>query len=52
VIAVLVLTQKVLPAKAAIDMPLALAIAGLGVLIVIGGAGHVKQLFTTTKEKQ
>jgi predicted metal-binding membrane protein len=35
VIAVLVLAQKVLPAKAAIDVPLALAIAGLGVLIVI-----------------
>jgi predicted metal-binding membrane protein len=35
VIAVLVLAQKVLPAKAAIDVPLALAIAGLGILIVI-----------------
>ena len=35
VIAVLVLAQKLLPAKAAIDVPLALAIAGLGVLIVI-----------------
>jgi predicted metal-binding membrane protein len=35
VIAVLVLTQKLLPAKAAIDVPLALAIVGLGVLIVI-----------------
>jgi predicted metal-binding membrane protein len=35
VIAVLVLAQKVLPAKAAIDVPVALAIAGLGVLIVI-----------------
>jgi predicted metal-binding membrane protein len=35
VIAVLVLAQKVLPAKAAIDVPLALAIVGLGVLIVI-----------------
>jgi predicted metal-binding membrane protein len=35
VIAVLVLAQKLLPAKAAIDLPLALAIAGLGVLIVI-----------------
>ena len=35
VIAVLVLVQKLLPAKAAIDLPLALAIAGLGVLIVI-----------------
>jgi predicted metal-binding membrane protein len=35
VIAVLALGQKVLPAKAAVDMPLALAIVGLGVLIVI-----------------
>jgi predicted metal-binding membrane protein len=35
VIAVLVLAQKLLPAKAAIDLPLALAIVGLGVLIVI-----------------
>ena len=35
VIAVLVGAQKVLPAKAAIDMPLAVAIAGMGVLIVI-----------------
>ncbi len=35
VIAVLVLTQKVLLAKAAIDVPLALAIVGLGILIVI-----------------
>jgi len=33
-IAVLVLAQKLLPAKTAIDLPLALAIAGLGVLIV------------------
>jgi predicted metal-binding membrane protein len=35
VIAVLVLAQKLLPATAAIDVPLALAIVGLGVLIVI-----------------
>jgi predicted metal-binding membrane protein len=35
VIAVLVLAQKLLPAKAAIDVPLSLAIVGLGVLIVI-----------------
>jgi predicted metal-binding membrane protein len=35
VIAVVVLAQKVLPAKAAIDVPLALAIVGLGVLIVV-----------------
>ncbi len=38
VIAVLVLAQKLLPANAAIDMPLALAVAGLGVLIVIAPA--------------
>ena len=35
VIAVLVLVQKLVPAKAAIDVPLALAIVGLGVLVVI-----------------
>jgi hypothetical protein len=35
VIAVLVLAQKLLPAKAAIDVPPALAIVGLGILIVI-----------------
>jgi predicted metal-binding membrane protein len=35
VIAVLVLAQKLLPAKAAVDVPLALTIIGLGVLIVI-----------------
>jgi predicted metal-binding membrane protein len=35
VIAALVLAQKLLPAKTAIDLPLALAIAGLGVMIVI-----------------
>jgi predicted metal-binding membrane protein len=35
VIAVLVLGQKLLPARAAIDVPLALAIVGLGVLIVV-----------------
>jgi len=34
VIAVLALGQKLLPAKAAIDVPLALAIVGLGILIV------------------
>jgi predicted metal-binding membrane protein len=55
-IAVLVLTQKLLPTRAAIDLPVALAIVGLGILIlispssvpgltpsmayVIGGAGH------------
>jgi predicted metal-binding membrane protein len=35
VIAVLILVQKLLPAKAAIDVPLALAIVGVGILIVI-----------------
>jgi predicted metal-binding membrane protein len=35
VITVLVLAQKLLPAKAAVDRPLALAIVGLGVVIVI-----------------
>jgi predicted metal-binding membrane protein len=59
VIAGLVLAQKLLPAKAAIDVPLALAIVGLGILIIVapssipglmspmsdvGGAGHVNQL--------
>ena len=34
VIAVVVLAQKLLPARAAIDVPLALAIVGLGVWIV------------------
>jgi hypothetical protein len=35
VIAVVALAQKILPAKAAIDVPLGLAIVGLGILIVI-----------------
>jgi len=35
VVAVVVLGQKVLPARAAIDVPLALAIVGLGILILI-----------------
>jgi predicted metal-binding membrane protein len=35
VITVLVLAQKLLPANAAIDVPLALAIVGLGILIVV-----------------
>jgi predicted metal-binding membrane protein len=35
VIAVLIVAQKLVPAKAAIDVPLALAIVGLGILIVI-----------------
>jgi predicted metal-binding membrane protein len=37
-IAVLVLTQKLLPEKVAIDVPLALAIVGLGLLIIIAPA--------------
>jgi predicted metal-binding membrane protein len=35
VIAVLVLIQKLLPSKAAIDVPLALVIVGLGVLVIV-----------------
>jgi predicted metal-binding membrane protein len=35
IIAVLVVAQKLVPGKAALDVPLALAIAGLGVLIII-----------------
>jgi hypothetical protein len=35
VIAVLAVAQKLLPAKAAVDVPLALAITGLGILIVM-----------------
>jgi len=38
VIAVLVLVQKLLPAKAAIDVPLALAIVALGILILFAPA--------------
>jgi len=38
VIAVLVLVQKLLPTKAAIDVPLALAIVALGILILIAPA--------------
>ncbi len=60
VVAVLVLAQKLRPATAAVDVPLALAIVGLGILIVIapssvpgltppmadviGGAGHANLL--------
>jgi predicted metal-binding membrane protein len=60
VIAGVIVAQKLLPAKAAIDVPLALAIVGLGILIiiapssipglmppmsdVIGGMGHAKLL--------
>jgi predicted metal-binding membrane protein len=35
VITLVVLAQKLLPAKAAIDVPLALAIIGLGILIIL-----------------
>jgi len=38
VITVLVLAQKLLPARAAFDVPLALAIIGLGILIVLAPA--------------
>jgi predicted metal-binding membrane protein len=38
VVAVLILAQKLLPAKAAIDVPVALAMIGLGVVIVIAPA--------------
>jgi predicted metal-binding membrane protein len=38
VIAVVVLAQKLLPAKALIDVPLALAIVGLGLVIVVAPA--------------
>jgi predicted metal-binding membrane protein len=35
VIAVLTVAQKLLPARAAIDVPVALALFGLGILIVV-----------------
>jgi predicted metal-binding membrane protein len=35
VIAIIVVAQKLLPAKAAIDVPMALGIIGFGVLIVV-----------------
>jgi predicted metal-binding membrane protein len=38
VITVLALGQKLLPAKPAVDVPLALAIVGLGILIVVAPA--------------
>ena len=38
VIAILMLSQKLLPAKAAVDVPLALAIVGLGILIFLAPA--------------
>jgi hypothetical protein len=49
VITVVVLAQKLLPARAAIDVPLAPAIAGLGILIILVGcraraAGHGQYL--------
>jgi len=34
-IAVVVVAQKLLPAKAAIDVPIALAIVGLGIFVVV-----------------
>jgi predicted metal-binding membrane protein len=37
-ITVVVLTQKLLPARAAIDVPLALAILGLGMLIILAAS--------------
>ncbi len=45
VIAVLVLAQKLVPARAAIDLPLALAIVGLGILIVIAPLSVPGNLF-------
>jgi len=38
IVAVLVLAQKLLSAKPAIDVPLALAIVGLGILILVAPA--------------
>ena len=38
VVAVLGCAQKLLPAKAAVDVPLALALVGLGLVIVIAPA--------------
>jgi predicted metal-binding membrane protein len=38
VITVLALGQKLLPAKAAVDVPLALGIVGLGILIILAPA--------------
>jgi predicted metal-binding membrane protein len=35
VVAAVIVAQKVLPAKAAVDVPVALAIVGVGVLIVL-----------------
>jgi hypothetical protein len=35
VVTVLVLAQKLLPAKAVVDVPLALAIVGLGIWIIL-----------------
>lgn len=47
VIAVIVMAQRLLPAKLAIDVPLALAIVGLGVLIIIA-PGSVPGLMPPT----
>ena len=58
-----VLAQKLLPARAAIDLPIALAIVGLGLLIIIAPASipvltprcdrtHDPQLTTHEGEKQ
>jgi predicted metal-binding membrane protein len=41
VIAVLAVAQKLLPAKAAVDVPLALAIVGFGIWIVVGGQARL-----------
>jgi predicted metal-binding membrane protein len=41
VIAVLVLAQKLLPVKPVIDVPVALTMVGLGVLILSGAAGQL-----------
>jgi predicted metal-binding membrane protein len=38
VIAILVIAQKLLPAKAGVDVPVGLAIVGLGILIVVAPA--------------
>jgi predicted metal-binding membrane protein len=38
VVAVVILAQKLLPANAVIDVPLALAIVGLGILIIVAPA--------------
>jgi predicted metal-binding membrane protein len=47
VIAIVVVAQKILPARATIDVPLALAIVGLGV-VVLAAPGSVPALVPTT----